>query len=51
MKLNMILASMLLWSYANISLAGPKVPEIDGTLSLQAIALLSGVLFLMKRKK
>jgi len=51
MKLRIVGASALLWSFAVNSYAVPSVPEIDGTLSLQAIGLLAGVIFLMKKKK
>ncbi|MBC7604990.1 MAG: hypothetical protein H7255_20325 [Ramlibacter sp.] len=31
--------------------AATPVPEIDGALSLQAIALMGGLVYLLKRKK
>ncbi len=39
----------MLWSYSGLALAA--VPEIDGALSIQALSLLGGVLYLLKRKK
>jgi hypothetical protein len=46
---NRIAAMALLWSGA--SAAWASVPEIDGGLSLQAIALTGGVLYLLRKKK
>lgn len=47
-------AVALLWSFAGLALAvqlPPGAPEIDGALAIQAISLLGGVLYLLKRKK
>ena len=49
MHLKTHLAWVLLYGYAGFAWA--SIPEIDGALSIQAIGLLTGVLFLMKRKK
>lgn len=52
MKIRTISAIALLLSYAGSTFASASfAPEIDGALSLQAVGLLAGVLFLMKRKK
>ncbi len=51
MKIKTISAIALLLSYAGNTFASLAfAPEIDGALSLQAVGLLAGVLFLMKRK-
>ena len=45
-------AVALLWSFSGLALAvNLGVPEIDGALAIQAISLLGGVLYLLKRKK
>ena len=49
MHLKTHLAWVLLYGYAGFAWA--SIPEIDGGLSIQALALVAGVVFLMKRKK
>ena len=51
MYLKLLYASALLFSYSGLSWGPPGIPEIDGGLSIQALALVAGVVFLMKRKK
>lgn len=60
MKMKFISAIALLWSICDLALAQNcvhssswqcPVPEIDGALSIQAVSLLVGVLYLLKRKK
>jgi len=51
MKLRTIISIALLYSFVGDTFAGTPVPEIDGTLSIQAIGLLAGAVFLMKKRK
>lgn len=55
MKTRFLIAVAMLWSISSLALARPGeplgVPEIDGALSIQALSLLGGVLYLLKRKK
>jgi hypothetical protein len=51
MKLKFVTAIAVLWSISGLALASDPVPEIDGALSIQALSLLGGVLYLLKRKK
>ena len=51
MKVKFLTAVLLLWSYSGLALASAPVPEIDGSMSIQALSLLCGVMYLLKRKK
>ncbi len=55
MNLKLVGTIMLQWAVSGQSFAQEthimRAPEIDGAISLQVIALLAGILFLMKRKK
>ena len=50
MDMKFTIAVALLWSFSGIAGAAAG-PEIDGALSIQALSLLGGVLYLLKRKK
>lgn len=49
MNMRFVAAIALLWACSGLAFA--SVPEIDGSLSIQALAFISGALMLLKRKK
>ena len=51
MPIRLALLTAVLWSVSGSAFAAVPVPEIDGALSLQAIALMGGLVYLFKRKK
>lgn len=52
MKIKYATTISLLLLYSSSTFAAvPSVPEIDGALSIQALSLLGGVLYLLRRKK
>lgn len=52
MKTKLFSAFAILLMFADAAMAAPiSIPEIDGALSLQAITLLVGVAYLLKRRK
>jgi hypothetical protein len=60
MKMKHWIAVTVLTLFAGLSMAGrgdhdddddDRVPEIDGALSIQMLALLGGAIYLIKRKK
>lgn len=51
MKIKFFSGVVLLWSISGLALAAVPVPEIDGALAIQALSLLGGVVYLLKRKK
>ena len=52
MPIRLTLLVAALWSMSSPAFALiAAVPEIDGALSIQAIALMGGLVYLLKRKK
>ena len=51
MPIRLALLVAALWSLSSSAFAALAVPEIDGALSIQAIALMGGLVYLLKRKK